>query len=114
MSAARACHVYPKGGAMRSRSGSFVYDDAYKNADPWHTPHWFHIGDRVKWFGMLLRCGVDHYAGHEANHPWDPGWGWNDGAALLWTVLTPDGMSAEADATREAAESVRDRAGAAS
>jgi len=56
---------------------------------------------------MLLRCGVDHYAGAAAQHPWDPGWGWGDGAALIWTVLTPDGMTEEAHVAKTAAESAR-------
>ena len=87
---------------------SHLYNDAFKIAPEWRTSHWHHIGDRVKWFGMLLRCGVDHYAGGDSNHPWDPGWGWGDGAALLWTVLTPDGMSYEAKTAKEAAESLRE------
>ena len=77
-----------------------IYNDAYRHAEPWSAPRWYHIGDRVRFCGMLLRSGVDHYAGADAVHPWDPGWGWGDGAALLWTVLTPDGMTAEADAAR--------------
>ena len=93
---------------MRSRSGSFTYDDAFKTADEWETEHWYHIGDRVRFFGMLLRCGVDHYVGGSAQHPWDPGWGWGNGAALLWMVLTPDGMTAEANCARAAAESIRE------
>jgi hypothetical protein len=84
-----------------------IHNDAFRTAPDWKTSHWYHIGDRVKFFGMLLRCGVDHYAGSDSNHPWDPGWGWGNGAAFIWTVLTPDGMSSEADATRKIAESLR-------
>lgn len=88
---------------------SALYPDAWREAPVWKTPRWYHIGDRVRFSGMLLRCGVDHYAGDAANHPWDPGWGWGDGAALLWTVLTPDGMSAEAESAKATAESARER-----
>jgi hypothetical protein len=91
---------------MKSRSGSLVYEDAFKVAPEW-AKGWFHIGDRVKWFGMLLRCDVDHYSGPDAKHPWDPGWGWGDGAALIWAVVRPGDMAAEADAARERVEAVR-------
>ncbi len=84
-----------------------VYESAYRAAGPWQAPRWHHIGDRVKWCGMLLRCEVDHYAGGDANHPWDPGWGWGDAAACLWLVLTPEFMSAEANEARARAESRR-------
>lgn len=71
-------------------------------------PHWYHIGDRVRFAGMMLRCGVDHYAGGDAVHPWDPGWGWGDGARHIWAVLTPEGMLAEAEAAKALAESERE------
>lgn len=86
-----------------------VYRDCWRDAPVWKTPRWYHIGDRVRFAGMLLRCGVDHYAGDQAQHPWDPGWGWGDGARHLWSVLTPEGMSAEADAARALAEADRER-----
>ena len=86
---------------------SATYRNAFQTAVPWEVPRWYHIGDRVRFAGMLLRCGVDHYAGGESQHPWDPGWGWGDGAALIWSVLTPEGMAAEADVAQKRAEAMR-------
>jgi len=88
---------------------SATFRDAWRDTPKWRTPRWYHIGDRVRFAGMLLRCGVDHYCGTEAVHPWDPGWGWGDGAALIWTVLTPEGMKAEAQAAKALAEASRER-----
>jgi len=84
-----------------------IFGDAWQHAPEWRTCLWYHIGDRVRFAGMLLRCGVDHHAGQAAAHPWDPGWGWGNGAALLWTPLTPQGMEAEAEHARRAAEALR-------
>ncbi len=86
-----------------------IFRDCFRDAKKWRTSHWYHLGDRVLFCGMLLRCGVDHYVGDQAKHPWDPGWGWGDGASLLWAVLTPEWMEAEAGASRELAESMRER-----
>lgn len=55
----------------------------------WVTPYGYDPGDRVLWRGAVLVCGVDHYAGESARHPWDPGWGWR--AAKAATLWAPDG-----------------------
>lgn len=59
----------------------------------WSTGH-FHLGQRVTWRGVVLVCTTDHYAGANADHPWDPGVGWPPSrAAALWA---PDGDLEEA------------------
>lgn len=72
--------------------GDPVYEDMLRTATGWERPHWYHIGDRVTWNGHLLRCGIDHYAGGDADDPWDPGWGWNARKrSRLWEVVVPQG-----------------------
>lgn len=68
-----------------------IYLDMLRRAPEWEAPHWHHLGDRVQWRGILLRCGIDHYAGADALDPWDPGWGWDARKqSRLWRVLTPE------------------------
>lgn len=87
---------------MKSKSGSFVYDDMLRSDPEWTTCRWYHLGDRVRWHGIVVRCGIDHYAGDMAVDPWDPGWGWDVRTQTrMWRVLTPGIVDKEKE--REAA-----------
>jgi hypothetical protein len=49
----------------------------------------YSLGVRAQWRGVMLVCTLAHHAGENADHPWDPGWGWSaEKAATLWA---PDG-----------------------
>lgn len=48
----------------------------------------YKVGDVCYWRGVKLICGLSHFAGDYAEHPWDPGAGWPEhGAAMLWTPM---------------------------
>jgi hypothetical protein len=73
----------------------YAYEHMVRVASGWEKPYWYHEGDRVTWKGHLLRCDVDHYAGGDADDPWDPGHGWDvRKRSRLWTVIVPQERSA--------------------
>ena len=66
------------------------------NGHAWKIPHPYVLGVKVTWQGhpavtpVVLVCTTDHYAGHMADHPWDPGDGWNARRASgLWAPNGP-------------------------
>lgn len=64
----------------------------------WRRPHPYLVGVRCLWRGVRLVCTRDHYVGHEARNPWDPGCCWPaHKAAELWT---PDGKESVAQLRR--------------
>lgn len=78
----------------RTRTGheqSEKYIDHAKSIEghEWESPHPYIVGVRVVWRGVTLTCTLPHYAGDQAEHPWDPGDGWKvPKNASMWT---PDG-----------------------
>lgn len=48
----------------------------------------YELGDVCYWRGVKLVCGLKHFCGSYAEHPWDPGAGWPEhGAAMLWEPM---------------------------
>lgn len=55
----------------------------------WQTGS-YKLGQAVYWRGVRLICCTEHFAGHMADHPWDPGAGWPAARAnALWEPATP-------------------------
>jgi hypothetical protein len=45
----------------------------------------YDAGQTTRWRGVRLVCCTGHFVGDQAEHPWDPGWGWPSWKAnALW------------------------------
>lgn len=78
----------------------------------WEEGGW-QPGDVCEWAAasdvpmVRLVCTRSHFAGHAAEHPWDPGAGW--GPAVAATLWAPDG-EVEAAKLTAAVNGIRDDA----
>lgn len=62
--------------------------DRRRSSDVWQEGS-YKLGDHARWRGVRLICCTEHYAGAQADHPWDPGWGWPAArASALWEPAT--------------------------